>query len=100
MRGNCSAIVCCWLCCSAPLFAIACSGSDTTSVTLPALSEEPAEDVAPRHPIAFTSNRYAAERSDIVSMALDGAVQQVTQGLSVHQPRWSPSGGSLAYREQ
>ncbi|HTV20221.1 MAG TPA: hypothetical protein VMG12_16165 [Polyangiaceae bacterium] len=100
MRGCWAAAVCRWICRSAPLFAVACSGSDETSITQLALRGTPAGDAAPSHPIAFASNRYSDERSDIVSMALDGSVQPVTQGQSAFQPRWSPSGSSLAYREQ
>lgn len=85
--------------------AAACGSSDTTSVSVFELEEGSAEapateGTAASHPIAFQSNRYTAELTDIHRLALDGDVLQVTRGAGADQPRWSPSGDAIAFREQ
>lgn len=80
-----------------------CGGSDTSRVQPEpnGVSTDGASDVlSSTHPIAFTSDRASPDRPDIHLLALDGGVLTVTAVGGLHWPRWSPSGSSIAFREQ
>lgn len=104
LRVNHGALVGRWVRGSSLVLVIACGGSDATSVSMLGLGAEGApgatENAASTHPIAFISNRYTGERSDIARMSLDGEVLAITRGVDAYHPRWSGDGDSIAFREQ